>query len=117
MTARNQRQRDDTDMDKAPQNATNLYVSIGVVVTLILFVIGITWNAGSERNRINNQIEQLSSSVLRLQNTVEKLATVIRPNTWTKEDQLIWCLKTQIINPSWRCPNVDDVKPEAVPTP
>lgn len=91
--------------DKQIYDFRNISLPIAAIVGVIGFFVWITW----EGAQVNTKIEKLGENVTVLSRTVEKIVEAIDPlkrgPTWTIQDQTIWCLRTQIANPNWKCPD------------
>lgn len=91
--------------EKSSYDVRNISVPIAVIIAAISFAVWVTW----EGAQVNTKIEKLGENVYSLTNTVDKIVEAIDPlkrgTTWTAQDQTIWCLRTQISNPNWKCPD------------
>lgn len=82
------------------------WIPLTLVGTIIATVIYGTWVLSTERSQIYGQIGRISDDVKALTETVNTLAqTISKPNnlTFTRQDWIMDCLRTQIANPAWKC--------------
>lgn len=94
--------------------------ALSIIALIIAFVWG-TWMVNDERNRIDNRINEVVTSVERLAKSVELLAVQTKVGTynrWSSTDQKIWCLMAEKKNNGWECPVVApmaDLPPSVIP--
>lgn len=90
--------------EKSIYDVRSISLPIATLIGVISFFVWITW----EGAQVNTKIEKLGENVSMLSKTVETVVQAIDPlkrgPTWTVQDQTVWCLRTQIANPNWKCP-------------
>jgi hypothetical protein len=134
----------------------NLHLPTVTIVSIVIFCMWLTWSASSERNNIQTQLTEISLKVTQLTEKevkIDELSVLSAKrldalenrtlddekdiltnhkmlkdgSNWTRSDHLIWCLESQIKNPTWKCidnneleklenviqsPNKDEDKPK-----
>jgi hypothetical protein len=114
---------EDTDMDTDDSlDIRNLKVPLVTIVAIIGFFIWATWFGAGERGRLDNKIETLSQNVTTLADSVAKLNDYVhnsernlRTDTWSHSAHIIWCLKAQILNTNWKCPEAEELQLRPTP--
>lgn len=94
-------------------NAATTWVPATLVFTFIGFAIWGTWQFSAERSAIYQRFGDQDGRIERVNESIRSLAEAVRglnenlgrPNTVnvTRHQLLIDCLRSQILNPSWKC--------------
>lgn len=84
-----------------------LYAPVGLIITAFLALGTVVWNSSARYTEINKKIEDQSTEIETLRKTMERIESFMSQHSkgraWTYEDHLVWCLRTQIANPEWKC--------------
>lgn len=65
-----------------------------------------TWIIGAERNRLDSRITAVITTVERLAESVDRLASGVASNTtdrYTRSDHAAWCALAEARNKGWHC--------------
>lgn len=110
----------------APPSIERLTVPLLLVVSALCFVGWATWfgttainkiqeNITEISNNLKNYIERSDARVLRIEEALDKRTD----ERLTKFDHEIWCLRTERLNPNWKCggtqpPRSDETESPAI---
>jgi hypothetical protein len=93
--------------------AATTWIPLTLVCSVVVFAVVAAWQLSNERNNLygrigetDGKITQVSNDLRSLAETVRALASAVgKPNLGniTREQLVIDCLRTQIMNKDWKC--------------
>lgn len=90
-------------------DARNLTLPIITMISIIGFVIWVTYIGTSEMSANKSKLVTIENTLLELKDEIRNLKTVNKgpDRGLTITDMAIFCLRAQILNKDWRCPSVN----------
>jgi hypothetical protein len=101
--------------DLAPTDVRRLTLPVVTIIGLVSFFAWFTWEAAIERSAIRHRLTSIEAVDVSIQRQHDNIISIFRTHaersaeTWTKNDHDLWCLKAQIQNPGWKCPDLKNV--------
>lgn len=94
--------------------ANNIYVPLFTVGSVVVAIIVLVWQLSQERAAVYSRIDQVDIKVVQLTDSVSRFISAIDArlerggvDRYTRTDAVTDCLRTQILNPGWKCRYTD----------
>lgn len=108
--------------DNGGTNFENIHLPILLVATALAFVAAVTYFGTMQFNDVKNAISDLSRKVDGVTDNMTQRITRMEDDLksrtasrYTRQDHELWCLKTEKLNPNWRCAGVLQNQADASP--
>lgn len=85
--------------EDTPVDVKHLTVSLISMVSIIGFFMWLTYVGTNERAEMRNRLEAIEKNLISMHKELEF------NNAWKKDDHTLFCLRAQLINKGWVCPD------------
>ena len=102
--------------DLAVTDARRLSLPVVTIISIISFFAWLTWTAANERSNIQTKLDKMDDMITMIQAKDQSLFDILKKHeerskeTWSEKDHMVWCLKAQLLNKGWLCPDLDSSK-------
>lgn len=87
--------------EETPVDVKHLTVSFVSMISIIGFFMWLTYVGTNERADMHSRLEVIEKNITSMS------AQLKNTETWSKNDHILFCLRSQLLNKGWLCPETD----------